>query len=105
MKKYQELEKKVEEIQKEIERLKKEEEEENELPPWFKRAYAIKLLKTHQPSKYLFAAFDWEFTPQGFGYWNGIHKGLLKGNGNLDDEVIIQIQKWIILSYEKEFGM
>ena len=100
MKKYQELENKVKEIQAEIDRLKKEEEEENKLPRDFDRNYVLEFLKYFHPS-HLQKAFAWIHTPQGFTYWSNIY-----GNLKIDDEyvvpdkAIIQIQKWVILSFQ-----
>ena len=100
MKKYQELENKIKEIQAEVDRLKKEEEEENKLPRGFNRNYAIWFLNCFHPS-HLQKAFAWHSTPQGHDYWFDIYKNL-----NIDpeyvvpDKAIIQIQKWVILSYQ-----
>jgi hypothetical protein len=101
MKKYQELERQVEEIQKEIERLKKE--EENGLPDKFNRAMAIKFLKNWDIG-YLNVAFEWKGTPQGDTYWGEVYNQLVD-SGNLDDQNIIQIQEWIIQSYQKQYGV
>jgi len=99
MKKYQELETKVKELQEEIERLKQE-EKEDKLPEGFDRDYALEFLKTY--SRYdLTYTFTWSDTPQGDDYWRNISNSL-RDNPKyvVPDEVIIQIQKWVILSYQ-----
>jgi len=102
MKKYQDLENKVKELQAEIERLKKE-EKGDKLPRDFNRDYALKFLKTYSHSD-LFKAFTWFETPQGYEYWNKRYH-LSRSNISryvFSDEVIIQIQKWVILSYQND---
>ena len=102
MKKYQGLETKVKELQEEIERLKKEEEKEDKLPEEFDRKYALEFLKTY--SRYeLQRSFLWDSTPQGDEYWRDIYDSIFL-SVNLEyvvpDKAIIQIQKWVILSYQ-----
>ena len=101
MKKYQDLENKVKELQAEIERLKQE-EKEDKLPTGFKRDYALKFLKTY--SHYdLLGAFSWGATPQGYDYWFNIYKFLRNTPKYVvSDVVIIQLQKWVILSYQND---
>lgn len=101
MKKYQDLENKVKELQAEIERLKQE-EKEDKLPRNFNRDYALKFLKTY--SYYdLQEAFSWGSTTQGYVYWYNIYKPLTyKSKYVVPDKVIIQIQKWVILSYQND---
>jgi hypothetical protein len=103
MKKYEELELQVKEIQKEIDRLKKEEKKQNTLPTGFDRNRAIKFLETFEV-KFLDLSFIWTGTPQGWHYWQGIRGNLnIKTPGyKVPDKAIIQIQKWIILSYQQE---
>jgi len=104
MKKYQDLENKVKELQAEIERLKKEEKEEKEdkLPRDFNRDYALKFLKNNSCYD-LQEAFSWGSTPQGYDYWYNIYKPLTyKSKYVVPDEAIIQIQKWVILSYQND---
>jgi hypothetical protein len=98
MKKYQDLENKVKEIQAEIERLKQE-EKEDKLPKGFNRDYALRFLKTYLCYD-LQRAFYGGATPQGCDYWSNIYH-FLKHNPKyvVPDEVIIQIQKWVILSF------
>ena len=100
MKKYQELENKVKELQEEIERLKKEEEKEDKLPKAFERKYALEFLKTYSDYS-LNEAFHWDTTPQGGSYWANICIDLRhKSKYVVPDKAIIQIQKWVILSYQ-----
>jgi hypothetical protein len=102
MKKYQELETKVKELQAEIERLKQE-EKEDKLPNGFNRVNALEFLKTYS-SYNLHKAFSWDDTPQGYEYWKNIYNSL-SNNPNYNpkyvapDKAIIQIQKWVILSF------
>jgi hypothetical protein len=98
MKKYQELETKVKELQAEIERLKQEEQEEK-LPNGFNRVNALKFLKTYSGHD-LQRAFYWEDTPQGDDYWFNIYDSLENNSKYVvPDKAIIQIQKWVILSF------
>jgi hypothetical protein len=105
MKKYQDLENKVKELQAEIERLKQE-EKEDKLPRDFNRDCALKFLKNNSSCD-LQRAFHWGGTPQGDDYWYNIYNSL-NNNPNYNpkyvvpDKVIIQIQKWVILSYQND---
>jgi hypothetical protein len=103
MKKYQDLENKVKELQAEIERLKQEEEKEDKLPDSFNRDYALKFLKTYSHCD-LHGAFTWSDTPQGDAYWRNIIYNSLRDNPKyvVPDKAIIQIQKWVILSYQND---
>ena len=94
-KKYEKIENQIAELQKEVERLKKEEEEEK-LPEQFSREYTIAALNGNL--LYLNTAFKWDSTPQGLFYWRNIRCG----HEVLTSEDIIQLQKWVILSYQQE---
>ena len=97
---YQELENQVKELQKEIDRLKKE-EQESKLPRNFNREKVINFL--NKPSYIdLFCAFSWESTPQGHGYWHSIDK---LGPHKVPEQAIIQLQKWVIQSYQEQYGV
>jgi hypothetical protein len=99
MKKYQELEKKIKEMQAEVDLLKKEEEKENELPKQFTPGHALGFLNTFS-SHNLDNAFAWVYTPQGFLYWSDIYQNLEDNSDYVvPDKAIIQIQKWVILSF------
>lgn len=101
MKKYQELENKIKELQLEVERLKKQ---ESKLPKQFNRETAISLLEDPTDDK-LDCAFQWADTPQGEDYWLELNDDFQFGRNNqLPDSAIIQIQKWIILSYREQLG-
>ena len=103
MTKYQELEQKVAEMQQEIERLKKE-EKLNSLPNRFVLSHAINLLKaydekdTEKFKDYLSVAFDWRSTSQRTAYW--VDRQNYMTLFTVHDYV--QVQKWIILSYQQE---
>jgi hypothetical protein len=100
MKKYQELENKIKELQVEVERLKKE-EKDNELPDNFRVDRALEFLKTYSKDD-LNSAFNGNDTPQGHGYWANIWNSLFDDPEYVvPDKAIIQIQKWIIIYYQK----
>jgi len=105
MKKYQDLEPKVKELEAAIDRLMKE-EKEDKLPRDFNRDYTLKFLKNNSCYD-LQEAFSWGSTPQGYDYWKNIYNSL-NNNPNYNpkyvvpDKVIIQIQKWVILSYQND---
>lgn len=95
-----ELQTQTAEFQKEVERLKnlENEEKEEELPDSFIREFVIKVLNGDRD--YLGSAFLWCSTPQGDKFWR---ENRDKRN-TLTNEAIIQLQKWVIKSYEQEFG-
>ena len=100
MKKYEQLEQQIKDIQNEVDRLKKEEEEDkkNKLPMGFKRKAVLHCIKTRHRT---YLSFDWCSTPQGFDYWNNIyHESRLTPFSN---EAIMQLQEWVILSYQQEY--
>lgn len=102
MKKYQELENKIKELQAEVERLKNE-EKTNELPEKFDRNQVIKFLQEPCLSN-LITAFNWATTPQGDDYWNEIAVTAQRNKKyKVPDEAIIQLQKWVIQSFQKEY--
>jgi site-specific DNA-adenine methylase len=110
MNKYQELEqqiqtlqeehqKRVQELQEQVELLKKE-EQESKLPESFNRERVISYL--NKPSyTNLICAFGWHSTPQGWDYWHSI--SLLKPH-KVPEFAIIQLQKWVIQSYQEQYG-
>lgn len=99
MKKYQELEAKIAELQQEVERLKKE--EKNSLPEDFKRGIVLEILDRPQTKyKLLYHAFSWVSTIQGHYYWEAISDG----DQIMTKDDFIQLQKWVILSYQQEYG-
>ena len=97
---YQELENQVKEIQKEIDRLKKE-EQESKLPEDFNRERVISYLNNPRtwPAS---LAFTWDSTPQGGLYWYSIYH--LEPH-KVPNEAIIQLQKWVIQSYQEQYGV
>ena len=101
---YQELENQVKELQKEIDRLKKE-EQESKLPAAFRRESAIKFL--NEPNwRDCNGMFTWASTPQGEDYWWDISDYLGVDPGyKVPDEAIIQLQKWVIQSYQEQYGV
>lgn len=103
MKKYEQLEAQIVKLQEEVERLKKQEKEEEQkdkLPYHFSRETCLSFLKNTKLLGLLCGAFNWQSTPQGTTHWGDIFY-----NGKpLTDADIIQIQKWVIMSFEQEFG-
>lgn len=95
---------KVNELQAEVDRLKAQ-EEKDKLPEHFKRNYILNFL-THPNSPDLDDGFDWVSTPQGHDYWEEINTPLYynRSSYKVPDEAIIQLQKWVIMSYQQEFG-
>ena len=110
MNKYQELEqqiqtlqeehqKQVQKLQEQVELLKKE-EQESKLPEYFNRGRAISYLNKPNHSD-LEWAFDWKSTPQGYDYWRSIAR--LEPD-KVPEQAIIQLQKWVIQSYQEQYG-
>lgn len=101
---YQQLEQKIQELQAEVDRLKSQ-EKEDKLPENFNRNYILKFL-TNLDCSDLRGGFIWRDTPQGFDYWNKICHSLSlnKSQYKVPDEAIIQLQKWVILSYQQQYG-
>lgn len=100
----EEHQKKVNELQAEVDRLK-EQEKEDKLPENFERNYILKFL-TNLDCSDLRCGFTWRDTPQGYDYWNKIYYSLSlnKSQYKVPDGAIIQLQRWVILSYQQEFG-
>lgn len=102
MKKYQKLEQQVKKLQAEIDRLKNQ-EKENTLPGNFNRNDAIEFLK-EPSSDMLDSSFRWDSTFQGESYWDCIYYNLQENSEyKVPNEAIIQIQKWVILSFQEEY--
>jgi|LakMenEpi03Aug12_release.lakeMendotaPanAssembly.Ray.scaffolds.fasta_scaffold00953_94 hypothetical protein len=97
MKKYEQLEACITDLQKEVERLKGEEKSEMaNFPTGLDREEAIKVLNGNVSS--LIYAFPWFKTPQGVDYWRKIYEG----KEPLTNEDILQLQQWVIFSYQRE---
>ena len=96
---YQELENQVKELQKEIDRLKKE-EQEYKLLKNFSRERVISYLNKPNYTD-LCCAFGWESTLQGLDYWYSISQ--LEPH-KVPEQAIIQLQKWVIQSYQEQYG-
>lgn len=99
MTKYEELEKRVKELQTEIDRLKKE--EQNQLPETFNRQKVLNILNGKEPIQSLYSAFEFQSTSKGFKYWADIAE--CRYQDWLEDCAIIQLQEWVILSYQKQY--
>lgn len=99
MTKYEELEKRVKELQEEIDRLKKE--EQKPLPEGFNRQKVLNILNGKEPIQSLYGAFEFQSTSEGFKYWADIAE--CRYQDWLDDCGIIQLQEWVILSYQKQY--
>lgn len=102
MKKYKQLEQKVQELQKEIDRLKREEKQQNKLPNEFNLDSALSFLDEPNYDD-LEDMHLWSDTPQGAAYWDNIYTNLKEfPEYKVPDEVIIQIQKWVIQFYRNK---
>lgn len=110
MNKYQELEqqiqtlqeehqKRVQKLQEQVELLKKE-EQESKLPEHFIRKRVISYLNNPNYTD-LFHAFRWSSTSQGMDYWRSF--ALLEPH-KVPEQAIIQLQKWVIQSYQQQYG-
>lgn len=94
----EQLEQQIKELQNEVDRLKKEEEEEkNKVLKNFNRKKALRCIKTRNRLGLTF--FEWPSTPQGVDYWMDIYQGLTP----FTNEAIMQLQEWVIMSYQQEF--
>lgn len=100
MTKYEELENKIKELQVEVERLKNE--EKNPLPAGFDRQKVLNILNGKESMPSLYSAFEFNTTKQGYKYWANLAE--CRYQDYLGDQDIIQLQEWVILSYQKEFG-
>jgi hypothetical protein len=95
----EEHQKRVQELQEQVELLKKE-EQESKLPEDFNREHAISYL--NEPNRSVLDwVFKWRSTPQGYHYWCSI--ALLEPH-EVPNEAIIQLQKWVIQSYQEQYG-
>ena len=110
MNKYQELEqqiqtlqeehqKRVQKLQEQVELLKKE-EQDSKLPEEFNREEVINFLNNPNENS-LKLAFTWYSTSQGVDYWDGISS---RYSHEMPEEAIIQLQKWVIQSYQEQYG-
>ena len=110
MNKYQELEqqiqtlqeehqKRVQKLQEQVELLKKE-EQESKLPERFNREEVINFLNNPNEND-LTDSFCWGSTSEGFYYWSSISNTY---SHEMPVEAIIQLQKWVIQSYQEQYG-
>ena len=110
MNKYQELEqqiqtlqeehqKRVQKLQEQVELLKKE-EQESKLPEEFNRERVISFLNNPNYTD-LAESFRWDLTPQGSLYWYSTAR--LEPH-KVPEQAIIQLQKWVIQSYQQQYG-
>ena len=95
----EEHQKQVQKLQAQVERLKKE-EQDSKLPECFNREPVISYLNKQNYTN-LNCAFIWSSTPQGHDYWCSISR--LEPH-KVPDEAIIQLQKWVIQSYQQQYG-
>ena len=98
----EEHQKQVQKLQAQVERLKKE-EQVSKLPAEFKRESVINFLKNPNRDDLEFG-FSWSSTPQGPNYWCYIYNCLCNSRYKVPDEAIIQLQKWVIQSYQQQYG-
>lgn len=97
---------KLQELQKEVELLNKE-EQESKLPEGFAREVVLEFLKNpYLNCSALSGGFVWSKTTQGCSYWRGIQRHLESDkNYQVPSQAIIQLQKWVIQSYQKQYGL
>ena len=99
---FQDLEQQIKTLQEEIDRLKKE-EQETKLPKDFNRESVINFLSNPNIDD-LEEAFDLWDTPQGHYYWGRIYSNLFDYSYKVPEKAIIQLQKWVIQSYQQQYG-
>ena len=106
----EEHKKQIQKLQEEIDRLKKE-EQETKLPKDFNRELVIKFLNTFEHS-FLRDGFNWSGNPgwyenpQDDDSWYNIYINLVNNRKTykVPEEAIIQLQKWVIQSYQQQYG-
>jgi hypothetical protein len=104
-KNYEPLREKLREINDLLNEMERAEDPENGLPGKFRREHALNFLKNPNEES-LDLAFTWADTPQGEDYWIDIHERLCDDPPEaVPDGAIMQIQKWVIASYQAEFGV
>lgn len=108
---YQEIERQIKTLQEEhrkhIQQLQEQayylrrEEHKTALPESFNRESAINFLNNPN-SDDLFDAFLWDTSSEGLEYWFSISK---LGPHGIPEEAVIQLQKWVIESYQQQYGV
>jgi len=91
-----------------LNKLLAEKEAKDKLPELFDRRAALDFLEAPDADN-LDQAFRWISTPQGHDYWenvrNCIEDGDIEGSEDLDFEVVIAVQRWVIQSYKWQYGV
>lgn len=101
----QPLREKLKELNDLINEMERKGDPEGGLPGNFRREHAINFLENPNDES-LDLAFRWSETPQGEDYWSTIHESLSDDPPEkIPEEAIGQVQKWVILSYQSEFGV
>jgi hypothetical protein len=77
------------------------EELSHTLPKGFDRGSLISILDNPMDfyKALLCETFHWWTTPQGIGFWHNEYYNYTQYGKPLSDKAIIQIQKWVIMSY------
>lgn len=96
----EEHQKQVKKLQEQVELLKKE-EQASKLPMDFNRERVISYLNNPNRSDLQRAFSDWRSTPQGYDYWYSIYH---LNSHKVPEKAIIQLQKWVIQSYQQQYG-
>lgn len=91
-----------------LNKLLAEKEAKDKLPKLFDRRAALEFLEAPDVDS-LGQAFLWKSTPQGYDYWENvqdcIENGDIEGSEDLDSEVVIAVQRWVIQSYKEQYGV
>ena len=105
------IQQEIRDLQERLDALNKllvEKETKDKLPELFKREAALEFLKAPDADN-IDRAFLWGGTPQGFDYWADIQdcikNGDIEGSEDLDSEVVIAVQRWVIQSYKEQYGV
>ena len=81
------------------------EELSHTLPKGFDRESLMSILDNPMDfdGALLYGTFHWDTTPQGIDFWQNERDSYRLDGKPLSDEAIIQIQKWVIMSYRIAF--
>ena len=105
------IQQEIRDLQERIDALNKllaEKEAKDKLPELFDRRAALGFLEAPDGDS-LNQAFVWSSTPQGRDYWEDIKDqiddGFIYDPEDLNREIVIAMQRWVIQSYKEEHGV
>lgn len=109
MKKSEELQLQIAQLEGELEvamKAERAEELSRTIPEGFDRESCISILDnpTGFEKTLLSETFLWEDTAQGYAFWEDEYDSYRPHGKPLSDGAIIQLQKWVIMSYRKCCG-